>query len=169
MAIHEIPECGRRFDLVADDRTRRAVAAALDLRALPRLEAVFEVSRHGRDGLRVAGQVCAQVEQTCVVTLEAVESEVNEPIDLVFVPAAVDVDGASTQKRVAVDDDAPEPLVGGAVDLGTIATEFLMLGLDPYPRKPGVVFEAPAPAGEASTHPFAALAALKKGSADPGR
>ena len=33
------------------------------------------------------------------------------------------------------------------VDLGAVATEFLLLGIDPYPRKPGAVFEAP-PAGD---------------------
>ena len=59
-------------------------------------------------------------------------------------------------------EDAPEPLVGNAIDLGAIATEFLILGLDPYPRKPDVVFETP-PAGDEPAHPFAALAGLKKG------
>ena len=52
--------------------------------------------------------------------------------------------------------------VDGTIDLGAIATEFLILGIDPYPRKPGIVFDAPR-TGEASGHPFAALAALKKG------
>ena len=56
----------------------------------------------------------------------------------------------------------------GAVDLGAVATEFLLLGIDPYPRKPGAVFERPA-AGRPGGHPFAALAALKKDSgAEPG-
>ena len=59
-------------------------------------------------------------------------------------------------------DDAPEPLVGGVVDLGVVATEFLALGIDPYPRKSGVEFTAPAAADDDSPHPFAALAALKK-------
>ena len=59
-------------------------------------------------------------------------------------------------------DDGPEPLIGGAVDLGAIATEFLILGIDPYPRKPDAVFEAPRPE-TTSVKPFAALAALKKG------
>ena len=59
-------------------------------------------------------------------------------------------------------EDPPEPLREGAVDLGALATEFLLLGIDPYPRKPGAVFDAP-PAGDPSSHPFAALAALKKG------
>jgi hypothetical protein len=57
--------------------------------------------------------------------------------------------------------DEPETLTGGGVDLGEIATEFLILGLDPYPRKPDAIFRSPQ-AGEDSAHPFAALAALKK-------
>jgi hypothetical protein len=52
-------------------------------------------------------------------------------------------------------------LIGGAVDLGAIATEFLMLGIDPYPRAPGAVFEPPA-ADDRGGGPFAALAALKR-------
>jgi hypothetical protein len=51
----------------------------------------------------------------------------------------------------------PEPLVGGVVDLGAIATEFLVLGLDPYPRKPGAIFEPPQER-EPDENPFAALA-----------
>jgi hypothetical protein len=57
-------------------------------------------------------------------------------------------------------EDAPEPLVGGQIDLGAIATEFLILAIDPYPRKPDAVFQPP-PGGDDSAHPFAALAALK--------
>ena len=48
------------------------------------------------------------------------------------------------------------------VDLGAIATEFLLLGIDPYPRKPGVVFEALADDEYDTAQPFSALAALKK-------
>ncbi len=47
------------------------------------------------------------------------------------------------------------------VDLGAIATEYFLLGIDPYPRKPGAEFQSPS-AGEAAANPFAALAALKK-------
>jgi hypothetical protein len=57
--------------------------------------------------------------------------------------------------------DAPEPLIGNSVDLGAIASEFLMLAIDPYPRKSGVAFEPPAKEVDTGG-PFAALAALKK-------
>ncbi len=36
--------------------------------------------------------------------------------------------------------DPPDPIVNGRIDLGQLAAEFLALGLDPYPRKPGVEF-----------------------------
>jgi hypothetical protein len=55
----------------------------------------------------------------------------------------------------------PEPLEGGIVDLGALATEFLILGLDPYPRKPGAVFVPPQGA-DLDQGPFAALGRLAK-------
>lgn len=167
IALHEVPETGRHVDLVADANTRAAVAAAIGLRDLPRLEASFDVSRHGREGLRIVGHVSAMVGQACVVTLEEIENEVEEAVDLTFVPAApeeVADDGAGRSKVAA--EDAPEPLVGGMVDLGVVATEFLTLGIDPYPRKSGAEFTAPA-AADNTPKPFAALAALKKERSGP--
>jgi hypothetical protein len=58
--------------------------------------------------------------------------------------------------------EPPEELIDGSVDLGAIATEFLILGIDPYPRKPGAVFTQESK-GDAGARPFAALGALMKG------
>ena len=90
------------------------------------------------------------------VTLEPLTNAVDEEVDVVFLPAA-----PGPLAEGETDEDAPEPLVGGRVDLGVIATEFLMLGIDPYPRKEGASFDAPV-AHDDTPHPFAALAALKK-------
>jgi uncharacterized metal-binding protein YceD (DUF177 family) len=155
LALSDVPESGRHLDLFADRQTRDAVAEHAGLTALTRLEASFDVMPHGRGGLHVVGRVSATVGQTCVVTLEPLENEIDESIDLVFTHA---VGGADVEIPTA---NAPEPLIGGTVDLGEIATEFLILGLDPYPRKPDAIFRSPA-GGEDSAHPFAALAALKK-------
>src|SRR5712691_219169 len=137
-----------------------AIARLAGLAALPRLEASFDVTPRGRGGLHVIGRVSATVGQLCVVTLEPIENEVEEPIDVVFAPGAAP---SLVDREIEVtDEDVPEALVDGTVDLGAIATEFLLFGVDPYPRKPGAVFQAPA-AGDDAAHPFAALAALKKG------
>jgi hypothetical protein len=104
-----------------------------------------------------------------VVTLEPVENEVDEAIDVAFVPAgAASLEDYSSGEVEVTLEDEPEPLVGNAIDLGAIATEFLILGLDPYPRKPDVVFETP-PASDEPAHPFAALGGLKKGQGDRQR
>jgi len=157
----DVPEQGLHLDLVADTTTRAAVAAVAGVRALPSLVASFDVTRQG-SGLRVAGEVRATVEQNCVVTLEPLTSEVSEPVDLVFVAGPVAV--ASVEAAEAIDPagaDEPELLVDGVADLGVVATEFLLLAIDPYPRKPGAVFEGPR-IEDSGTHPFAGLAALKK-------
>jgi len=163
LAIHDVPETGHHVDLTADERTRAAVAKLAGLRALPRLQASFDVTRRGSERLHVAGRVSATVGQTCVVTLEPIDNEVEEAIDLDFAPppsaSAAGDEGAPP--AAPADEDAPEPLINGVVDLGAVATEFLMLGLEPYPRKPGAVFEPPPQAGDDSGHPFAPLAALK--------
>lgn len=161
VTVAAVPETGRRLDLVADGAARGAIAKAAGLAALPRLEAGFDLTRQGADGLRAVGRVSATVVQNCVVTLEPIESQINEAVDLVFLPDVAPPAGAVDLEALEAD-EPPEAIRDGVIDLGAVATEFLLLGLDPYPRKPGAVFDAP-PAGDPVSHPFAALAALKKG------
>jgi hypothetical protein len=172
--LEDVPETGRHVDLAASESERAAVAQVAGLDGIDRLEATFDLVRRGSDGLHAAGRVSATVRQTCVVSLEPIVNTIDEPIDLNFAPSREPVvaeadsedddDEGPVRSRKAAE-DAPEPLVNGAADLGAVATEFLMLGVDPYPRKPGVRFEAPR-SGEDAAGPFAALEALKKGKGD---
>jgi hypothetical protein len=164
VTVHEVPVTGRRFELTADDATRAAIATSADLRALPRLEATFEVTRLNTNGLHVVGRVSATVGQLCVVTLDPIENELEETVDLIFVPGATPaVGGAPGRDALEVaTDEVPEPLLDDTVDLGAIAIEFLILGIDLYPRKPEAAFQAP-PIEDKTEHPFAALATLRRG------
>ena len=166
-AVADITETGRHLDIVADSKAREAIAKTAGLNALPQLEANFDLIRQGSGGVHVSGRVVATVVQSCVVTLEPVETAIDEVIDLTFQPDDA-ASGASGGFHALDAEDPPEPLRDGVVDLGAVATEFLLLGIDPYPRKPGVVFDAPT-TSDPSGHPFAALAALKKdGTTKPG-
>jgi uncharacterized protein DUF177 involved in 23S rRNA accumulation len=163
VAAEEIPDTGQRFDLVADGPVRAAVAKVAGLRDLPRFEAHFDVARRGAGGLHVTGKISATVGQTCVITLEPLANEIEETVDLLYEPSSplTETKDQAEPRQRDVEVDDPEPLVGGVVDLGALATEFLILGLDPYPRKPGAIFEAP-PEGKPDGGPFAALAPLAK-------
>ncbi len=164
IVVDAIPDTGEHVDLEAPEPVRESVAKATGLRALPQLSAKFDLIRRGND-VHVSGEVSARVGQTCVVTLDSIENEISEPIDLLFAPdAAAKKNAASGRAIRASADDGPEPLIGGVIDLGALAVEFLLLGIDPYPRKPGVKFTPPK-SEDAESHPFAALEVLKKRSA----
>jgi hypothetical protein len=161
VAVEDVAESGAHFDLTADPHIRAAVAKAAGLRDLTRLEANFDVNRQ-RGGLRVVGRIAAAVGQTCVVTLEPVVNEVAEDVDLLFAPKTPVADSGGAATKPDESEYETEPLIGGVVDLGALATEFLILALDPYPRKPGAVFQPPEET-TAADGPFSALAALQKG------
>jgi uncharacterized metal-binding protein YceD (DUF177 family) len=167
IALADVPAEGLHVAVDADDDVRAALARMAQLRELPQLEASFDLRRKGA-GLHVTGEVTAIVGQNCVVTLDPIEQNLHEAIDLVYAPDAADRlgDSAGEASFEMTDADLPEPLVGGVVDLGAIATEYFLLGIDPYPRKEGAVFES-ARVGEGSDSPFAALEQLKK--SPPGR
>jgi hypothetical protein len=162
VAVAEIAESGEHLDLVADAETRAAIARMAGLRELPRLEASFDLMPHSGRGVHVSGRVSATVGQSCVVTLEPLTNEIAEGIDLLYMPSAAPVVADDESEAEAEPKwDEPEPLIGGTIDLGALATEFFILGLDPYPRKPGAIFEAPRD-DRPEPGPFAALAGLMK-------
>lgn len=160
VAVEDIAETGLHMEIEAPAAARAGIAALAGLRALPRLSAVFDLTRRGA-GVHVAGRVSALVGQACVVSLEPVESAVEEPVDVNFAPAAAGLVAAQAHEIGPDEEEPAEPLTGGTVDLGALATEFLLLGINPYPRKPGVAF-APPKVEEGGDKPFAALATLKK-------
>lgn len=164
--VAQIPETGLHRELEAGAAQREALARIAGVREVLWARAVFDLKRARNDEVQVRGTVSARVGQTCVVTLEPIESDIVEPLDLTFVPEdRLPQLAASIDDHVADEDDAPdppEPIVNGMIDLGRLATDVLFLGIDPYPRKPGAVFEPPSSPPDPQDHPFAALEALKK-------
>ena len=156
ITVTDIPEEGLDLTVEANEAERRALAEDFEIGAVHRLEGAFGL-RRVTGGVKVSGTVSAEVEQTCVVTLEPVVNQVNESVDLMFSEHAE----ASAEEVVQLGErELPEPIVNGRIDLGTVTAEFLVLGLDPYPRKPGVRFEPTEPE-DRSDSPFAALSRIK--------
>ena len=151
MAVEDIPEGGLQSRIEAPPEARAALAALADVRAVPALSAVFDLTRQGA-GVHVSGQVRARVGQTCVVTLEPIENEVDESVDLVFAPRPAGGAAAETRLRSSADDGRSAGTAGRwKSGPGRVATEFLILGIDPYPRKPDAEFAPPRSMNPAST------------------
>ncbi|NTF41565.1 DUF177 domain-containing protein [Rhizobium rhizogenes] len=130
----------------ADKRELAGLAELWDVLSVEKLEADLKISRWKRDGVRIKGDVRAKIVQACVVTLEPVESEINENFEHIFVPEdsklarAPSVDAG----EMVLDPDGPdipETFTGDTIDAGAVVAEFAALAIDPYPRKPGVEFD----------------------------
>lgn len=157
VSVAEVPAHGLDLRVEPSEAERASLARHLAVLAVPEFSAKLHVAPEGRDGLRVTGTIEATVVQTCGVTLEPFEAPVKEAVDVHFVPAGTAVPPAAEDDESY---DPPDEIVNGGIDVGALATEFLALGIDPYPRKPGAVFEAPAEDAAAAS-PFSALSRLK--------
>jgi uncharacterized metal-binding protein YceD (DUF177 family) len=170
--VAQIPEAGLHRKIEADAAARQAMADIAGLREVVAARAAFDLVLKPDGKVHVTGQVTARVGQDCVVTLDPIENEIDEPVDLIFAPPEQIPQLADLVDDHPDDDtevlDPPEPIVNGQIDLGRIATDALFLGIDPYPRKEGAVFEAGIEADNPEQHPFAALKALRPAGAKKG-
>ena len=172
IAVEKIPETGLHRDIEADRAARNAMAEAAGLREILSASASIDVTPDSGGRFHVLGRVRARIGQTCVVTLDPIENDIDEPIDLILappeqIPALADLvdDGDESEADIP---DPPEPIENGMIDLGRLATDALFLAIDPYPRKPDAVFEPLVAAADPEDHPFAALKALQVDPKAPG-
>ena len=164
VVANDIPAEGRRFHLQADPEERSRLAEALGIPEVASLSADMELRPIAGQSFAVRGTLSASVVQTDVVTLDPVKQQVTEEVDLTLVKADATWPGLKPGELVdSSEPDGPDLYHNGRIDLGVIVAEHLALGLDPYPRAPGVAFPGYVeddPAADPS--PFAALAKLAR-------
>lgn len=146
--------------LEADAAALGRIARALDLQALDLLEADVAVTP-GALGFEVRGKLHAKLAQTCGVTLEPLPAEIRSEFMVRCREAEAETPEPVHEVEVRIEEeDPPDSIEDGVIDLGAYVVEHLALELDPFPRKAGAVFEPPAT--EAEPSPFAVLADLKR-------
>jgi uncharacterized metal-binding protein YceD (DUF177 family) len=166
IVVAQIPDTGLHREFEAGKAVRDRMAEVGGLREIMSASASLDVTPKGGGRFQVAGRVQARIGQICVVSLDPIENDIDEAIDLIFappdqIPELADLvdDAAESDTEIP---DPPEPIENGVIDLGRVATDALFLAVDPYPRKPDVVFEPPVVAEDPEDHPFAALKVLQQ-------
>jgi hypothetical protein len=172
VTVAQIPDTGLHRDIEASGAVREAMAEVAGLREILSASASLDVTPKSGGRFHVAGRVRARIGQTCVVTLDPIENDIDEPIDLIFappeqIPELSDLVDEAAESDVEIP-DPPEPIVNGVIDLGRVATDALFLAIDPYPRRPDAVFDPPVETADPEDHPFAALKALQLEAKPPG-
>ena len=157
--LHQVG-AGLKRTLEPDAATRGRIAKALDLDSLDAFTAELALAP-APEGWKLSGRVRARLAQRCGITLEPLPVEIDAPFSVLLAEAR---DEASDEIVITLEDESPDLIEDGRVDLGQYAVEQLALQLDPFPRKPGAEFVQPPEPTEIS--PFAVLKQLR--SSDEG-
>ena len=165
------------------------LAKFLDVKEIASAKANFHLTRaNGGNIVKVEGKVQAEILQECVVTLQELKNTINEDFDAYYTDYSQAVPFSAAKKSlfskygmsdvpVLDEEEDPEPMKNGVIDLGEIMLQFLSLGIDPYPHAPNadeylkkhgiqsadtVQEENSKKADKGRKNPFEALRALKK-------
>jgi uncharacterized metal-binding protein YceD (DUF177 family) len=156
VSVQHLPPEGLEAIVEATPEERAALAKDFKLPGIHALAGRFRLSGTPKR-VHVEGVVSARVAQTCVVTLESFDDSIEEEVEVDFAAPSADSPPLNPERP---DYEPPDEITRGHIDLGALTAEFLALGLDPYPRKPGAEF-AHEGHGERADSPFAALQKLK--------
>lgn len=164
LSLDDIEVDGTYVSLEAGPGERQLLADRFDLLSLEMLTAELLVTR-AADGvpIRVFGRLKARVAQRCVVSLQPVQADIGERIEVEYGPPLDDAHA----EDISLEEADIEPLIGDRIDLGELVAQHLSVALDPYPRLQGAappdwMTEAEKTWDSAAESPFAALEALRK-------
>jgi hypothetical protein len=162
--LRDLGQGGARISIVLDGEDLDRLAQWAGVEKVESFSAKIELQKSSSSRFKLGAHLEADILQNCVVTLDPVRSQVVRDFsrELHLVAATRIVTEAPGPLTLAAgDDDAPEEIASPLIDLAAPLLEELSLGIDPYPRAPGVAFEQPQDAQTGSESPFAVLKALK--------
>ena len=160
-AVQDIPDAGLAVERSASPEELDAVARTLELLGCRNLAVRYVLTPRGGGHVHLAGTLQAQVEQSCVVTLEPLLNDVSADFKVDYWPETeLPEPGGGV---VDIDDESDlEPIVAGRIEVGRVVFQALAGAIDLFPRKPGVTFEPPPGAHDDHPEsPFSALAKIK--------
>ena len=127
VVVAQIPDSGLHREIEAGPAAREAMADIAGLREILSASASLDLTLEKAGRVHVTGRVRARIGQTCVVSLDPIENDIDEAIDLIFAPPEQIPELADLVDEAAESDaeipDPPEPIVNGVIDLGRLATD----------------------------------------------
>lgn len=162
LKIEDINQGEQTYKLRANKAQLETLREILQIPAVNYFEANIKLTFQKKKGiLDVSGEVRAGLTLISVISLDEFEKEYKSNFSLTY-----DTNATYEQIREMdedIEDDIPDIVIDGKIDLGDIAIEQLALVMEDHPRKDGEEFtsviEDDSPVRE---NPFAVLSKLKK-------
>jgi hypothetical protein len=155
--VARLPQKGMPVNLVAGQAQRDRLAADHGLVSVESWRTELLVAPWKRNGVKISGQVEAEITQQCVLTLEPIPAKISEEVSAIYFPEDSKLGrfGFHPTGEILLEaegPDSPETFSGDTIDVGALAEEFFALAIDPYPRKEGVSVDATGVGDETEEH-----------------
>jgi uncharacterized metal-binding protein YceD (DUF177 family) len=162
--LNRLGQAGDEVSFSATDEERAGLARFTDILRVDRFGARIVLRKPAANRFQLDFTLEADIVQACVVSLAEVVSHIERRFsrDLHFDPARKRAKERPEEDFLR-EDDKPEEIDSLHYDLAAPLIEEFVLAIDPYPRAPGVAFEAPQEAQDTPENPFAVLKGLKSG------
>lgn len=165
--LNRLGQTGDEIDFSANDQERAGLAALAGLLEVPKFQAHIALRKLSPNRFGLTADLTAEVVQACVVTLEPLRADIERRFarELHFVPN-LRREPEKGDKEVAInpeEEEGPEEIGSLHFDLAGPLIEEFVLGVEPYPRAPGVEFVPPRDDADRPQSPFAVLKDLKSG------
>lgn len=162
--LNRLGQAGDEVSFCATDEDQAALARFTDILRVDRFAARIVLRKPAANRFQLDFTLEADIVQACVVSLADVASHIERRFsrELHFDPALKRAKDRPEEDFLQ-EDDKPEEIDSLHYDLAAPLIEEFVLAIDPYPRAPGVAFEAPKEAQDSPENPFAVLKGLKSG------
>lgn len=163
VSVEELSHEPKTYKFEADEQERIDLARRFGILAIERAEAAVTLQRVDASTVQAIGYVKADLTQACVVSLAPMPVHVEDEFEGWFGDKTKAVSFARaksereaqkghTEAEILEESIDPEPILGGKLDIGELATQYLSLALDPYPQAEGVerVYTAEPPSRKGS-------------------
>ncbi|HEY2071858.1 MAG TPA: DUF177 domain-containing protein [Rhizomicrobium sp.] len=161
--LSDISSAGAEVTVTAKPDELATLAQWAGVDAVKRFTARIDLSKQTQTRFTYEAELTVDVVQACVVTLKPVPSTIKRRFSR-SLHVAHQMPRGETIIVTPADDDSPEEIESTRFDLAGPLLEEFSLAIDPYPRAPGVAFDAPSEAKAPEDSPFAVLKQLKQGS-----
>lgn len=162
--IEDLKQSDYKYELKADAEELEDITQVLQVEKVHEFEAeIFLKLSNRTNNLRVWGRVNAKIELKSVITLNNFIKDYEVPFELNFDTRATYND--IKELECNIEDEVPDIIENGCINLADIAIEQVALNLEDYPRAEGEIFDGSLycdidePKKE---NPFAVLKKLKK-------
>ena len=120
------------IDITANKSERELLSERCLVLSVNSFTARITIIKSSSHEFEAKGSLKAEVSQICVVTLEMMINQISTQFVQKYSTHDLNI---SDDLVIGPDDEQPpDPIVSDDIDLGELASEYLLLSIDPYPR-----------------------------------